>query len=156
MLSKPEASMRSTASTVMAFWTPDTVRLVQWPVITTVLETPLTLTMLSLQAIVRFSLMPETLSLPPGGGVGDVDGVDALVRVVDGPGLPLVLEGGPNVPEMLGGELMIDRTPESWCAANAAMPPARTINPMTMTVPKIHPVRLPEGDFCGGPENVPP
>ena len=148
--------MLSTESTVMAFWTPDTVRLVQWPVITTVLETPLTLTMLSLQAIVRFSLMPETLSLPPGGGVGDVDGVDALVRVVDGPGLPLVLEGGPNVPEMLGGELMIDRTPESWCAANAAMPPARAINPMTMTVPKIHHVRLPEGDFCGGPENVPP
>ena len=35
----------------------------QWPVITTVLETPLTLTMLSLQAIVLFSLMPETLSL---------------------------------------------------------------------------------------------
>ena len=139
--------MRSTASTVMAFWTPDTVRLVQWPVITTVLETPLTLTMLSLQAIVRFSLMPETLSLPPGGGVGDVDGVDALVRV---------LEGGPNVPEMLGGELMIDRTPESWCAAKAAMPPARARNPMTMTVPKIHHVRLPEGDFGGGPENVPP
>ena len=139
--------MLSTASTVTAFRTPDTVRLVQWPVITTVLETPLTLTMLSLQAIVRFSLMPETLSLPPGGGVGDVDGVDALVRV---------LEGGPNVPEMLGGELMIDRTPESWCAAKAAMPPARTINPMTMTVPKIHHVRLPEGDFGGGPENVPP
>lgn len=44
--------MVSTASTVMEFCTPDTVRLTQWPVITTVLETPLTLTMLSLHAIV--------------------------------------------------------------------------------------------------------
>jgi len=44
--------MVSTASTVMEFCTPDTVRLAQWPVITTVLETPLTLTMLSLHAIV--------------------------------------------------------------------------------------------------------
>ena len=30
--------MVSTASTVIEFWTPDTVRLAQWPVITTVLE----------------------------------------------------------------------------------------------------------------------
>lgn len=47
---------------------PDTVRLVQWPVITTVLDMPLTLTMLSLQAIVRFTLTPETLRLAPAGG----------------------------------------------------------------------------------------
>ncbi len=66
--------MVSTASTVTEFLTPDTVRLAQWPVITTVLKTPLTLTMLSLQAIVRFSLIPKTLRLPPGGGMGDVDG----------------------------------------------------------------------------------
>ncbi len=44
--------MVSTASTVIAFCTPDTVRLAQWPVITTVFETPLTSTVLSLQAIV--------------------------------------------------------------------------------------------------------
>jgi hypothetical protein len=68
--------MVSTASTVIEFCTPDTVRLAQWPVITTVLETPLTLTMLSLQAMVRFSLIPEMLRLPPGGGVSDVDGLD--------------------------------------------------------------------------------
>ena len=147
--------MLSTASTVIAFWTPDTDRLAQCPVITTVLETPLTLTMLSLQAIVRFSLIPETLSLPPG-GVGDVDSVGVLVRVVDGPGLLGVLAGGPNVPEMVGGELMIDRTPESWCAAKAAMPPARASTPMAMTVPTIHHIRLSEGRCGGGPGNGPP
>ena len=64
--------------------------------------------------------------------------------------------GGPNVPETVGGELMTDRTPESWCAAKAAMPPARAIKPITMTVPRIHHVRLPEGDFGGGPGNGPP
>jgi len=70
--------MLSAASTVTEFCTPDTERLAQWPVITTVLETPLTLTALSLQAIVRFSLMPEMVRSVPAGGVGtatdDVDG----------------------------------------------------------------------------------
>lgn len=60
--------MVSTESTVTEFLMPDTVRLVQWPVITTVLDMPLTLTMLSLQAIVRFTLTPETLRLAPAGG----------------------------------------------------------------------------------------
>ena len=77
-LLKPEASMLSTASTVTAFWTPETLRLVQWPVITTVLETPLTLRLLPLQAIVRFPLIPEMLRFPPAGAVdtegSDVDG----------------------------------------------------------------------------------
>ena len=103
--------------------------------------------------------MPETLSLAPGDAVGDVEGVDVLVRVVDGPGLvgPLgAFAGGPNVPEMLGGELMIDRTPESWCAAKAAMPPARAKNPMTITAPRIHHMRLPDEDVGGGPESGPP
>jgi len=156
LLLKPEASTASTASTVIEFWTPDTLILAQWPVITTVLETPLTLTTLSLQAIVRFSLIPEILSLPPGGGAGDVDGVGVLVRVVDGAGPLGVPAGGPNVPEMVGGELMIDLTPESWCAAKAAMPPARARKPMTMTVPTIHHVRLAEARFGGGPANGPP
>ena len=127
----------------------------QCPVITTVLETPLTLTMLSLQAIVRFSLMPETLSLPPGGGTGDVDGVDVRVLLADGLGL-LGLAGGLNPREGVGGDSMIDRTPESWCAAKAAMPPASASMPMTMTVPKIHHMRLPEGRCGGGPGNGPP
>ncbi len=65
--------MVSTESTVTEFFTPDTVRLAQWPVMTTVLETPLTLTMLSLQTIVLLWLTPEMLMLPAGGG-GGVDG----------------------------------------------------------------------------------
>ena len=93
---------------------------------------------------------------PPGGGAGDVDGVGVLVRVVDGAGPLGVPAGGPNVPEMVGGELMIDLTPESWCAAKAAMPPARARKPMTMTVPTIHHVRLAEARFGGGPANGPP
>ena len=146
--------MVSTASTVIEFWTPDTVSLAQWSVITTVLETPLTLTMLSLHAIVRFSLIPEMLSWPPGGGVGDVDGADARVLLVDGAGLVGVFPGEVNGTEMVGGDVMIDRTPESWCAAKAAMP-ARAIIPMTMMVPRIHHMRLPDGGFGGGPENGP-
>jgi hypothetical protein len=55
-------------------------------VITTVLKTPLTLTMLSLQAIVRFSLIPETPSSSPGGGVGDVMVWMFESRLSTGPG----------------------------------------------------------------------
>ena len=51
---------------------------------------------------------------------------------------------------------MIDRTRETWCAAKAAMPPARVKKPMTMTVPTIHHMRLPEGGFGAGPVNGPP
>ena len=71
--------MLSTASTVTLFWTPDTDRLAQWPVITTVLETPLMLTVLLLQATVWFSLMPEMLTFSPAGAVGTAEGD------VDGP-----------------------------------------------------------------------
>ena len=71
--------MVSTASTAIEFWTPDTVRLAQWPVITTLLEIPLTVTTLALQAIVRVSLIPETLILAPAGGRGVAGAdVDAL------------------------------------------------------------------------------
>jgi len=95
-LLNPAASMLSTASIVTEFCMPDTVSFVQWPVITIVLDTPLTVTLLSLQATVLFSLMPATLILLPGGGTGDVDGlaVGVLVRVVDGLGLRGVLLGG--------------------------------------------------------------
>src|SRR5947209_10209009 len=105
---------------------------------TTVFDTPLTLTMLSLQAIVRFSLMPETLMLPPVGGAGDMDGdADGLVVLVllgDGPGT-IGVELMP--PGVVGGDSMIERTPENWCAATAAIPPARASMPTTMTVPRI-------------------
>ncbi len=147
MLLKPDASMVSAASTVMEFCTPDTVRLAQWPVTTTVLETPLTLTMLLLQAMVRLALMPETLSGPPGGGVG---------APADGGRAPGVFEGGLMGREAVGGDEIIDRTPESWCAAKAAMPPARAIAPTTMTVPTIHHTRLPPAGLGGGPRNGPP
>jgi hypothetical protein len=113
-----------------------------------------------LQAIVRFSLTPETLTLPPGGGASDVDGdgLGVLLRVVDGARLGLleVPEGGPNVAETVGVELIIDFTPESWWAAKAAMPPARASIPTTMNVPRIHQARLPDGGFGGGPASGPP
>lgn len=99
--------MVSTESTVTEFLMPDTVRLVQWPVITTVLDMPLTLTMLSLQAIVRFTLTPETLRLAPAGGrvvAGCAVGV-GTARETDGVG-----ERTTKLPW------------ESRCALNAAMP----------------------------------
>jgi len=126
-------------------------------VITTVLESPLMVTTLSLQAIVRFSPMPEMLRLPPGGGVGDVDvdgadavGVGVLLRVVDGTVLRGLVVDGPDVAEMLGA--VVDETLESRCTTNAAMPPARARKPRTMTVPRIHQMRLFDGGFGGGPE----
>ncbi|BBZ46182.1 hypothetical protein MPRM_34630 [Mycobacterium parmense] len=81
--------------------TPETVRLAQWPVMTTELETPLTLTMLALQAMVRCSLMPETLTRAPGAGAADVDGPRGTVA------------GDVARPGTVGGDAMVDRTPES-------------------------------------------
>ena len=46
---------------------PETETVAQWPVIVTVLETPLMLTWLLLHMSVLFALMPDTLSCPPGG-----------------------------------------------------------------------------------------
>jgi hypothetical protein len=129
-------------------------------VIVTVLEIPLTVTMLSLQATVLFSPMPEIVRLLPGGGAGDVDGavdVDGagvLVRVVDGAGLREVILGGLVVAEM--AELIVDRASEILCATKKAMPPARTRNITTMSMPTIHHVRLLEGGFGGGPDSGPP
>lgn len=148
--------MLSTASMLIAFLTPDTDRLAQWPVITTVLETPLMLTKLSLQAIVRFSLIPATLSCSPGGDTGEVDGVGGLARAVGGTGAVGMLGGAPNVLETVGGDTMIDFTPEIRWAAKAAMPPARATTPMAITEPRIHHMRLPEGRCGGGPGNGPP
>lgn len=81
--------MMSAESTVTLLSNPDTVRLVQWPLMTTVLDTPLTLTMLSLQVIVLCSLTPTTLRLLPAGGLG-VAGASAVgvwVRLPRGGGL---------------------------------------------------------------------
>jgi hypothetical protein len=151
--------MVSTDSTVMVFCTPDTDRLVQWPVITTVLATPLTLTMLSLQATVRLSPIPEILSWPPGGGAAEIDGPGVLVAVGQGPGLNGMLgtlEGGLNVRDIVGGDTMMDRTPEICCLTNTAITTARTTVPTAMTVPTIHHTRLPEERRPAGPGNGPP
>ncbi len=109
--------------------------------------------MLSLQAMVRFSLIPETLSSAPGGAGGEVDGEAEFRREVDG---FVEMLGGLNVLEMVGGVAMIDLTPEIRWAANAAMPPARASTPMTTTVPRIHQTRLPDGRCWSGPKVGPP
>src|ERR1700712_1255033 len=59
--------MLSVASTITLLRTPEMLRLAQWPVSTTWLPTPLTLTSLSLHTSVRLSLIPATLRLPPAG-----------------------------------------------------------------------------------------
>ena len=59
----------SAVSTVTWFWIPDTVTLVQCPVITTLLVMPLTLTLPPLQAMLRTSLMPDTVMFAPVGAV---------------------------------------------------------------------------------------
>src|SRR4051812_8908147 len=91
----PEASMVSTESTVTELFMPDTVRLVQWPPIVIVLETPLIVTTLFRQTIVLVWLTPEMLMLLDGGAVDVAEGavVGIGVRLVDGVGL-LLLELG--------------------------------------------------------------
>lgn len=143
--------MVSTASTVTAFCTPDTVRLVQWPLIITLLEIPLTATALWSQTMVWFSLMPATLRLSPGGavgvGVGELDAPGPVVWV------PLV-EGARLVGELLGvGESMIKLPRVSRCALYAAIPPARATRPTTKNAAKIHNARLADGGLCDAPGN---
>lgn len=131
--------MVSTASTVIEFWTPDTVRLAQWPVITTLLEMPLTATTLSLQAIVRFSLMPETLRLAPAGAVGaDVGNAE------DG--------GAAALRETLG---VGDRMTKPLWECRCALYDTRATTPITKNGAKSHKRRKPEGDLRDGPGNVP-
>ena len=67
------------------FWIPDTTTLLQWPVITTLLVIPLTLTVPPLQAMVRVSLIPETVMFSPAGAlVTEVGGVGAATADVLG------------------------------------------------------------------------
>lgn len=132
--------MLSAASTVTLFWTPETLRLAQWPVITTVFETPLTLTELSLQTIVRFSLMPATLRFPPFGAVGaavsEVDGTAARV-------CGIAPEGVGVCGETLGmGPKLLLPLRETWCAVKKKMEAGRAIMPMTKTPATTHHIRL--------------
>ena len=140
----------SAASTVIWFWIPDTFTLVQWPVITTLLVIPLTLTLPPLQAMVRTSLMPETVMFSPAGAVDtDVDGV----AVVGG----MVAEAvGPAV-EMLGmGNRVVMPLRETWCAVKRKIPAGRAIMPMTKTPRMIHNVRLLREYWADGLGNKPP
>jgi hypothetical protein len=142
--------MESTASTVTEFWTPDTFRLAQWPVITTLLEMPLTLTTLWLQAIVWFSLMPEMVRVAPAGAVGvalggvEGPGAGAGVPPADGAALP---------EEMLGVLGMGEGITKPPCVARlmpkTASPSGIAIVPMMNKAAKIHHTRLREVDRGG-------
>jgi hypothetical protein len=116
--------MLSAASTVTLLRTPEMVRLAQWPVITTWLATPLTLTLLSLHTTVRISLIPATLRLPPVGAiVTDVADVDGTVP--GGVGLGEEKLGKGN---MVGSTLR-----ETWCALKKKIASGRQIMPITKT-----------------------
>lgn len=138
----------STASTAIWFWIPDTLRLAQWPVITTLLVIPLTLTLRPLQAMVRASLMPETVMFSPAGAVDtDVVGIDGMVAVAVGLAV-----------EMLGmGKRVVMPLRETWCAVKRKIAAGRAIMPMTKTPAMIHTVRLLREYWAGdGLGNKPP
>ena len=142
----------SAASTVIWFWIPDTLRLAQWPVITTLLVIPLTLTLPPLQAMVRASLMPETVMFSPAGAVDtDVDGIGG----VDVGGMVAVAVG--LAVGMLGmGEKVVMPLRETWCAVKRKIAAGRAIMPMTKTPAMIHTVRLLREYWADGLGNKPP
>lgn len=146
--------MVSAASTVIWFWIPDTLRLAQWPVITTLLVIPLTLTLPPLQAMVRASLMPETVIFSPAGAVDtDVDGIDGGIAFVGG----MVAEAvGPAVGNLGIGEKVVMPLRETWCAVKRKIAAGRAIMPMTKTPRMIHNVRLLREDWADGLGNKPP
>jgi hypothetical protein len=116
-------------------------------VITTVLVIPLTVTLPPLQAMVRLSLMPETVMLSPAGAV-EVGGVEGPVTdvegiVPDGVGLS---EGKLGTGNILGRPLR-----ETWCAVKRKMPIGRAIMPMTKTAIAIQRIR--PWERLGGLEN---
>lgn len=136
---KPEASMESTASTVIEFWTPDTFRLAQWPVITTLLEMPLTVTALLLQAIVRFSLIPEMVRVAPAGAVGaelgDADDAGAGVCAA-------LAEGAALFEETVGlGSRVVNPPCVARWMPKTASPSGTAIVPMMKKAAKIHHIR---------------
>ena len=112
------------------FWIPDTLTLAQWPVITTLLVIPLTLTLPPLQAMVRTTLMPETVMFSPAGAVD----IDVGGMVAEAVGLAV---------EMLGmGKRVLMPLRETWCAVKRKIPAGRAIMPMTKTPAMIHHIRL--------------
>ena len=151
-LPEPDAWIVSAASTVIWFWIPDTLTLAQWPVTTTLLVIPLTLTLPPLQAMVRTSLMPETVMFSPAGAVDtDADGIG--VAVVGG----MVAEAVGLAVEMLGmGKRVVMPLRETWCAVKRKIPTGRAIMPMTKTPRMIHNVRLLREYWADGPGTPPP
>ena len=144
--------MVSAASTVIWFWIPDTPTLAQWPVITTLLVIPLTLTLPPLQAMVRASLMPETVMFSPAGAV-DTDVVGIGVAFVGG----MVAEAVGLAVEMLGmGRRVVMPLRETWCAVKRKIAAGRAIMPMTKTPRMIHNVRLLREYWADGLGNKPP
>ena len=146
--------MVSAASTAIWFWIPDTLRLAQWPVITTLLVIPLTLTLPPLQAMVRASLMPETVMFSPAGAVDtDVVGIDGGVAFGGGMvAVPVGLAVG-----MLGmGEKVVIPLRETWCAVKRKIAAGRAIMPITKTPAMIHNVRLLREYWADGLGNKPP
>ena len=146
--------MVSAASTVIWFWIPDTLTLTQWPVITTLLVIPLTLTLPPLQAMVRASLIPETVMFSPAGAVDtDVVGTDGGAAFVGG----MVAEAvGPAVGMLGKGEKVVMPLRETWCAVKRKIAAGRAIMPMTKTPAMIHTVRLLREYWADGPGNKPP
>ena len=144
----------SAASTVIWFWIPDTLRLAQWPVITTLLVIPLTLTLPPLQAMVRASLMPETVMFSPAGAVDtDVVGIDGEVTFVDG----MVPDAVGLSGEMLGTGKRVVRPPrEIWCEVKEKIAIGRTIMPRTKTASMIQRIWPPGRNPRDGLENEPP
>ncbi len=143
--------MVSTASTVTEFFMPDTVRLVQWPVIMIVLETPADGDDVVVAAIVLFSLMPEMLMLLLGGAVAVPEGpvVAVGVRLADGVGLlgiRLLELGVREVVEVLGvGEIVGELPWEARFAMRNATPPPTASSKMTAIATTIQITRGPEG-----------
>ncbi len=133
-LPEPEAWIISAVSTMTWFWIPDTTTLLQWPVITTLLVIPLTLTVPPLQAMVRVSLIPETVMFSPAGAlVTEVGGVgaataDVLGTAADAVGL---------IEEKLGADGMVGRPRVTWCALKAKIATGRAIMPNTNNASRI-------------------
>ena len=151
---EPETWIVSTPSTVIWFWIPDTLTLAQWPVITTLLVIPLTLTLPPLQAMVRASLMPETVIFSPAGAVDtDVDGIDGWVAFGGG---TVAEAGGPAVGMIGVGNIVVMPLRETWCAVKRKIAAGKAIMPMTKTPRMIHNVRLLREYWAEGLGNMPP
>lgn len=144
--------MVSTASTVIMFWTPDTLRLVQWPVITILLEMPLMLMALWLQATVRFSLMPEMVRLALAGAVGaalgDVAGAGEGVCAALGDGA-----GAALLAETLGVLGVGERITIPPRECRSALFEMRATTPNTKKGNRTHNSRAREGDLGNVPGN---